>query len=101
MATEGQKSVMVKSQRLIKSFIKILSTYFELLPVRMESQSVPHHAWNRISKHENWMKPTPPTAKQINKNKKIKKVSVTLLIKFTHNSPTIDEFRDKDLGDSS
>lgn len=70
MATEGQKSVIVKSQRLIKSFIKILSTYFELLPVRMESQSVPHHAWNRISKHENWMKPTPPTAKQINKNKK-------------------------------
>lgn len=24
-----------------------------------------------------------------------------LLIKFTHKSPTIDEFRDKDLGDSS
>lgn len=28
--------------------------FFKLLPARMESQSVPRHAWNRINKHGNF-----------------------------------------------
>lgn len=64
----------------------------------MESQSSPLHAWNDVRKLLSTIIMQYNFAQQ---NDNVYTTLVSLIIISTHSSPTIEEFRDKDLGDKS
>lgn len=64
----------------------------------MESQLSPLHAWNDVRKLLSTIIMQYNFAQQ---NDNVYTTLVSLIIISTHSSPTIEEFRDKDLGDKS